>query len=70
MLVLWTRDLAQLKTFDQCIRDIIWSGQQQRKKPRVDNKTIKKALEEGGLNLISILEHTSAMTAKFMLWVV
>lgn len=63
MLNLWTGDVEQLQIFDKCIRDFLWSGQDNGKKPRVNWKTIKNALVEGCLSLISILEHTYAMVA-------
>lgn len=62
--------MDQLKAFDNCIRDFLWSSHDTGKQPRVDWETIKKSLVEGGLSLISILEHTYAMVAKFMLWII
>lgn len=40
------------------------------KTSRGDWETIKKSLWDGGLCLISILEHTIAMAAKLMLWII
>lgn len=51
------------------IRNYIWSGQEEPRRPRLDHKILTRPLEEGGLIVISVYELTLAMAAKQMLWI-
>lgn len=56
MLNIWPGERKQLKEFDDLIRNFVWSGQEMGKKPRVDYETMKRALADDGLVVLSIDE--------------
>lgn len=70
MLNLWPGDRKKLKEFDSLIRDFVWSGQYTGSRPKVDYETMKRAMDDGGLALLSTEEQTIALTIKMMLWIV
>lgn len=52
---------------DRKIKDFIWSGKEEHKRPRIRCATLLKPIDEGDLGLISIKAQTFAMVGKMML---
>lgn len=69
MLHVWPGDFSFLDSLDKQIREFIWSGQVEAKRPRLNHNLLTGSKDDGGLALISIKDQTIAIAGKKVLWV-
>lgn len=67
MTQLWIGDLSQLHEMDSQISQSIWSGKEDKCRPRVDLATIHRSKKDGGLAVISVKDQTIALAGKLIL---